>query len=135
MGRGSAHTDLVKAIRLALGHIPECDFEPLHQTKSGHDDAGNYIPPGGMCVGAADLIGTVCGRRVDIEVKTGKARQTPEQKQWQVRIRRVGGVCEVARSVQDALAIVRVVILRELVVDPDTVRQIRNSRHEMKRCR
>lgn len=107
MNRSAAHTRLLNGIRLALGQIPSCDFEPLHQTKPSWDEHGNFIPAGGMCPGAADLIGTVLGRRVDLEVKTGRAKQTREQRQWQTRIRRAGGVCEVVRSVEEAVEVVR----------------------------
>lgn len=108
MNNSAAHTRLMTAIRIALGKLPECDFEPLTNF-AGRTDRGTFIQAG-MCPGAADLIGQVLGRRCDLEVKTGKARQSADQKRWQARIRRGGGVCEVVRSVDDALAVVRGVV-------------------------
>lgn len=103
MNNAKAHAKLLAEVRLALGGLPGTDFEPLHQTRPSIDDRGNHIPAGGMCAGAADLIGTVFGRRVDLEIKTGNARQSKEQRQWQRRIESAGGVCFVVRSVDDAI--------------------------------
>lgn len=126
-----AHTALIDAIQAAVGRIPGVDFEELHQTRPSQDDRGNWIPAGGMRPGAADLIGLVAGVRVDLEVKTGGATQTDEQKQWQRRIRLNGGVCEVVRSVDDALRVVR----RILDEHPDAAERIAGAKREMKAAR
>lgn len=62
----------------------------------------------GLCVGSADLIGiTNTGRFIAIEVKTGKRGTTPEQDRFLFHIQLMGGIAGVARSVDDALALVR----------------------------
>jgi len=70
-----------------------------------------------LCVGSSDLIGwrsvTVrpedVGRRlavfVAIEAKTGGARLTKEQRAFVEAVRAAGGLAGVARSVEDAAAL------------------------------
>jgi hypothetical protein len=43
------------------------------------------------------------GIRVEIEIKTGNARQSTEQKRWQKMIESLGGIYIVARSEQEAI--------------------------------
>lgn len=62
----------------------------------------------GLCVGASDIIGIMPdGRFLAIEVKTPRGRTTPEQDRFLFHIQLMGGVAGVARSVDDALALVR----------------------------
>jgi len=52
--------------------------------------------------GQADLTGILPGGgRLEIEVKSGRGRQTPEQKAFQRLIERFGGLYVLARSVAD----------------------------------
>ena len=52
--------------------------------------------------GMADLSGILPdGRRLEIEVKTPRGRQSDAQKNWQIMIERFGGVYILARSVAD----------------------------------
>jgi len=60
----------------------------------GHGDIGGVIGP--------------AGRALSIEVKTGKAREEPHQQKFGAAFRRVGGLRIVARSVDDALAVLEV---------------------------
>lgn len=58
--------------------------------------------------GAADISGILrnksgFGIRLEIEVKTGSGRQTPDQKNYQRMIESLGGLYLVARSVPEAL--------------------------------
>lgn len=94
-------------IRLALGQIPECDFQRLSQ---GFSEAGGRKFRVGMTPGAADLIGCVLGRFVALEVKTDVGRLSEEQIRWADRMRRVGGVVATVRTVSEALAVVHAVI-------------------------
>ena len=121
------HVRLVRELLVALHRMPGTDFEPLHQTKSGRDDDGNYIPPGGMCQGASDLIGCVFGHRVDIEVKVGRDKQTPAQLLWQARMRACGGVCEVIRSVAEARALVSKLTAEMETLNPTLVAVVRHN--------
>lgn len=54
--------------------------------------------------GAADISGiTIDGRRLEVEVKTGKAVQQQNQKRFEAMITDMGGIYFVARSVDDAI--------------------------------
>jgi hypothetical protein len=71
----------------------------------------------GLCKGSADLIGwrtvtitqEMVGQQVavftSIEVKAASGRLRPEQRQWLDAVQAAGGVAGVARSVDDALAL------------------------------
>jgi hypothetical protein len=71
----------------------------------------------GLCKGSADLIGyrsititpEMVGQQVavfaSIEVKTPTGRIRPEQQQWLDTVQAAGGIAGVARSVEDAKAL------------------------------
>ena len=71
----------------------------------------------GLCKGSADLIGwrtvtitpEMVGQQVavftSIEVKTPTGRVQPEQQQWLEAVQAAGGIAGVARSVEDAKAL------------------------------
>jgi hypothetical protein len=71
----------------------------------------------GLCKGSADLIGwrtvtitpEMVGQRIavftSIEVKTPTGRVQPEQKQWLEAVQAAGGIAGIARSVEDAKAL------------------------------
>lgn len=73
----------------------------------GRHASGNYVAMG-LGVGSADIVGLVppFGRWLAIEVKAPKGVVSPEQTRWLELVRRWGGVAGVARSVEDALALV-----------------------------
>lgn len=52
--------------------------------------------------GAADVFAVYRGRFYGLECKTGAGRQSADQKKWQAKIERAGGVYVVVRSIQDA---------------------------------
>ena len=60
----------------------------------------------GLVTGGADLIGwSADGRFVAIELKTGRLQATAEQEAFLTAVRAAGGLAGVARSPEDALAI------------------------------
>ena len=60
----------------------------------------------GLCVGSSDLIGiTPDGRFLAVEIKTCKGRATPEQLRFIEAVRAKGGIAGIARSPEDALAL------------------------------
>lgn len=63
----------------------------------------------GLCVGGADIIGIhqATGRFIAVEVKTPKGRVSPEQQTFINAVRAAGGIAGVARSVEDALELIR----------------------------
>lgn len=62
----------------------------------------------GLGIGTADLICVVppFGRLLGIEVKTKRGRVRESQERWLGAVRRFGGVTGVARSVEEAMALV-----------------------------
>ncbi len=66
------------------------------------------MQPYGICVGSADLIGIApCGRFLAVEVKTATGRVSKEQQTFIDAVRRSGGIAGIARSIEDALELVR----------------------------
>ena len=81
----------------------------VHKDPGGNVTLGNARPiPCGLCVGSADLIGiTDDGRFLAVEVKTATGRISKEQKTFIDHVNLMGGVAGVARSVEDALEIIK----------------------------
>lgn len=60
----------------------------------------------GLCVGSSDLIGlTPTGQFLAVEIKTCKGRATTEQMRFIEAVRARGGIAGIARSPEDALAL------------------------------
>lgn len=60
----------------------------------------------GLCVGSSDLIGIAPdGRFLAVEIKTCKGRATPEQLRFIGAVRARGGIAGIARSPEDAIAL------------------------------
>ena len=74
----------------------------------------------GLCKGSADLIGwttriitpEMVGQQVaiftSIEVKAATGRIRPEQQQWLLGVQKAGGIAGVARSVGEAMDLLRI---------------------------
>jgi hypothetical protein len=111
-------TDLQQRIRLALGL--------RHDLRLYRNQVGQLPDPKtgrpvqfGLARGSADLIGwrtvvvtpemvgTQLAVFTSIEVKTPTGRLTPQQNHWLAAVQAAGGIAGVARSVTDALAIVK----------------------------
>ena len=95
-----SHTGLVNEILLKLGDLPHIrvwkNSTGCAQTPSGH-----FIKFG--LVGSADILGirAPTGQLIAIECKTGKARQSKEQKAFEKMITAFGGIYVVARLTSD----------------------------------
>ena len=62
----------------------------------------------GLALGSADIIGIApCGRFLAIEIKTSKGRPTKEQLRFIEAVNNAGGIAGIARSVEDALKLIR----------------------------
>lgn len=60
----------------------------------------------GLCVGSSDIIGVApCGRFLAVEVKTEKGKPTPDQMRFIEAVKRKGGIAGIARSPDDAVAL------------------------------
>ena len=121
--QGSAHdhvanaeTTLQQQIRLAIGTNPDAKLF-RNQVGSLPDPRTGRLVTFGLARGSADLIGwrtvtitpDMIGQRLavftSIEVKTPTGRIRPEQQAWIGAVHGAGGISGVARSVEDALAI------------------------------
>jgi len=108
------HDELVKAILLAVSSEfgTRCYSDRLRQYR------GNVVTPAGvthwashgMEAGTFDIFICAFGRAVWLDVKTGSARLTDEQRRFQAHIREANGVAEVVRSVDEALEMVEWVL-------------------------
>lgn len=63
----------------------------------------------GLCVGSADIIGIrhADGKLIAIEVKTGKGKTTREQERFIFHVQLAGGLAGIARSIDDAINIIK----------------------------
>ena len=89
-----------------------------NQTGALKDQTGRLVRFG-LCKGSSDLIGMksvtvtpeMVGQKVAIftaiEVKTASGKPTPEQLNFVNRVKELGGIAGIARSVEDVLAITR----------------------------
>lgn len=109
MNRGAAHTALIKSILAELGSLPGVVIGINESGRAEYfSDHGKqrYVPfgwplPGG---GSPDILAVVAplGRMVAIEVKTGNAVTSAEQRQCHAALRLAGVVVVVARNIDDA---------------------------------
>lgn len=97
--------DLQPRVLLILGSDPDGLW---HENIIGSGCLGNsqrfrkygYANPGG-----ADIIGCFRGHFVAVELKSSVGRQRPEQRLFQQRVERHGGVYAIVRSEDDARAL------------------------------
>lgn len=101
-------------IRIACSNGPVRLFR--NNTGTLRDQQGRPVSFG-LCKGSADLIGyrtvtvteEMVGQQVavflSIEVKAAAGRLRPEQQQWLEAVQAAGGIAGVARSVEDAEAL------------------------------
>ena len=114
----NAETTLQQQIRLALG--TRSDLRLFRNQVGQLPDPRTGRPVQfGLARGSADLIGwrtititpDMVGRQLavftSIEVKTSTGRVRPEQHAWLSAVQNAGGIAGIARSIQDANAIVR----------------------------
>ena len=92
-----------------------------NQTGALKDQTGRLVRFG-LCKGSSDLIGfksititpEMVGKKiaafVAIEVKTASGKPTPEQLNFVNRVKELGGIAGIARSVEDVLAITRPIL-------------------------
>lgn len=79
----------------------------LHKAQDQVTLGNARMVPCGLCKGSSDIIGIHhgSGRLIAIEVKTAKGRPTKEQEAFIEAINRAGGIAGIARSPEDALAL------------------------------
>jgi hypothetical protein len=104
----AAHADLKRRILLAIGALDGVRVTGRTSVGQAKTENGEHVAFG-LWVGLADVVGIVApyGRWLALEVKTGNARPNADQKRFLAMIRGWGGIAEVVRSVDDALAALR----------------------------
>ena len=117
-GMANEETTLQQQIRLALGTRPDARLF-RNQVGSLPDPRTGRLVTFGLAKGSADLIGwrtvtitpDMVGQRLavftSIEVKTPTGRIRPEQQAWLGVVRGAGGIAGVARSVGDAVSLLK----------------------------
>ena len=115
----NSETKLQQEIRLALGKIPSLRLFRNQVGQLPDPRTGRYVQFG-LAKGSSDLVGfktikitpEMIGQEVaqfvSIEIKTERGKLTEVQQNWLQKVHDSGGIVGVARSIQDALKIVRV---------------------------
>lgn len=104
MNNTIAHQKLVNDLLLAFGSRPDCRVWTQINGVFRDFNSERIIRVG--LNGAADISGIVSpsGRRIEIEAKTGNAKQNESQINFQKMIERFKGIYLVARNVESAIA-------------------------------
>ena len=118
-GVANSETKLQQEIRLALGTIPSLRLFRNQVGQLPDPRTGRYVQFG-LAKGSSDLVGfktikitpEMIGQEVaqfvSIEIKTERGKLTEVQQNWLQKVHDSGGIVGVARSIQDALEIVKV---------------------------
>ena len=118
-GVANSETKLQQEIRLALGRIPSLRLFRNQVGQLPDPRTGRYVQFG-LAKGSSDLVGfktikitpEMIGQEVaqfvSIEIKTERGKLTEVQENWLQKVHDSGGIVGVARSIQDALKIVKV---------------------------
>jgi len=114
----NSETKIQQEIRLALGKIPQLRLFRNETGQLPDPRTGRWIQFG-LAKGSSDLIGfktikitqdmvgSSVAQFVSIEVKTPKGRSTEIQKNWLQCIKSAGGISGVARSIEDAIKLLK----------------------------
>ena len=118
-GVANYETKLQQEIRLALGRIPSLRLFRNQVGQLPDPRTGRYVQFG-LAKGSSDLVGFKTIKItpeminqevavfVSIEIKTERGKLTEVQQNWLQKVHDSGGIVGVARSIQDALKIVKV---------------------------
>lgn len=102
--RSEAHEELIREILLRYGADP---FWRIWKNPTGAAYRNGRAIHYGL-KGSADIIGiTSQGIFVALEVKTGQARQTKEQKAFEAMVLKMNGIYRVIRRIEDVLAVIK----------------------------
>lgn len=101
--KSEAHNLLVKRVIVALSKTGICR---VWEQMTGAAYRGDLLIRYGL-VGCADITGILNGGiRLEIEIKTGKAVQSPQQLVFERMIRKFDGIYIVVHSVEEAVTLV-----------------------------
>ena len=118
-GVANSETKLQQEIRLALGTIPSLRLFRNQVGQLPDPRTGRYVQFG-LAKGSSDLVGfktikitpEMIGQEVaqfvSIEIKTERGKLTEVQQNWLQKVKSSGGIVGVARTVKDALQILKV---------------------------
>jgi len=96
-------SQLLHDVRLALGREPDL---VLWRNSSGAVETNGRWQTFGLCKGGSDIVGILApaGRWFCLELKSERGRLTEDQKLFAALVRRLGGFCATARTVDEARA-------------------------------
>lgn len=104
MAQNEKHELLIKQLMVALSATGVCRVWKQNTGKAYRD--GRWISFG--IVGGGDITGILLGgRRIEIECKTGGAKQHEEQRNFGEVIRKMGGIYIVARDVETVVKYIK----------------------------
>lgn len=112
--RGRAHDALVNAVLLAIGARPQVRVWRI-ESKQAYTPTG--VPFRAVPEGTPDIEGVLAptGRLLVIEIKTGKAVPSEQQRRRLAMYRAFGAVAGVARSVEQVVSAVEAALRGEWV--------------------
>lgn len=106
-----SESKLVAEVLIALGARADCRVWRSNSGVAKNRATGAFVRFG--VPGQGDVSGILRGgRRLEIELKTPRGRQSEEQLAFQQMIERFGGLYVLARSVDDAVAAVEGALAR-----------------------
>jgi len=93
--------------RVWRNNVGEGEMASGHYVKYGLQKGSSDLIGIHRCVITEEMVGSVFGRFFGVEIKTPVGRLTREQKIWIETIRSFGGIAEVCRSPEDAMALLK----------------------------
>lgn len=114
-GSAKLHGQLVASTLAMLAAVvrPSDGFFWQNENKPVRDSNGNWTGAN-VHAGAADIVGLVNKRYVELECKTGSAGLNKKQQEQRDRVRLAGGVFEVIRDPDEAREIAGKLLLEEV---------------------
>ena len=101
------HKVLLKKVLIALGKMPKLCRIWQNDTGTARSLDGKRVIRYGL-TGRADITGIICnGRRIELEIKTGKGVQSEKQKNFEKMINEMGGIYAVVRNENEAVEIIK----------------------------
>lgn len=96
IGRSTTITK-TQVVTLRPGDVVVHQARPFHNGTPGQSDTWGWRP----VTVTADMVGQVIAQHVEVEIKAGKDRESPEQKSWREAVNKAGGRAGIVRGLGD----------------------------------